>query len=92
MPVPPAKEVDVTVVGIDAHGMATAFRGCVDTVQAPPLSVWLVGLEVELEEAGGGGLRRDSASSQFPCRTRAAERDVTIGCLNWIWERARMDW
>ena len=29
MPVPPAKEVDVTVVGIDAHDMATAFRGCI---------------------------------------------------------------
>ena len=60
VPVPPAKEIDVTVVGVDAHGVATPFRGCVaigvNTVQAPPLSVWLAGLEVGLEEACGGGL------------------------------------
>ena len=60
VPVPPAKEVDATVVGIDAHGIATTFRGCVtigvNTVQAPPLSVWLAGLEVGSEEADGESL------------------------------------
>ena len=58
--VPAPKKVDVPVVGIDTHGVSAALGGCVaigvHTVQTPPLGVWLAGLEVGLEEAGGRGL------------------------------------
>ena len=63
VPVPAPEEVDVAVVGIDAHGVSAALGGCVaigvDAVQTPPLGVWLAGLEVGLEEAGGGGLGKE---------------------------------
>lgn len=62
--IPAPKEVNVAIVGIDTHGVATAFRGCVaigvDAVQTPPLGVWLTGLEVGLEEAGRGGVYKES--------------------------------
>lgn len=57
VPVPASKEVNVAIVGVDTHGMSTAFRGgvpiSIDPVETPPLGVWLAGLEVGLEEAGG---------------------------------------
>lgn len=66
VPVPASKEVDLAVVGIDAHGVSTTLRGGVpvgvDAVQTAPLGVGLTGLEVGLEEAGGGGLVEERLS------------------------------
>ena len=99
VPIPPPKEVDVSVVGIDARDMATAFRGRiaigVNTVQAPPLSVWLAGLEVGLEEAGREGLSEERfgvpVSSQNDGGVEG-RHDVRIGFGNgrgWIGRLSR---
>lgn len=58
--VPASKEVDMPVIGIDAHGVSTAFGGrvaiSVETVQTPPFGMWLAGLKVGLKETSGRGL------------------------------------